>query len=622
MADLLEDGTADWGLGQDAWHDPDRLQEGQYASGVNVTTKGRVLSPRPGFHQRQLVFEREFILSPAKHSRLAEEVWTSGKFQAAIPYRQDNDDYVITVISGYIFRTNIATYKTRLLSTTVRCDQYTPRLNWSYASGDIVICDYPDYPIIISGEEVKRSDPKHKLGGVWMPQVPIATACAYNHNRLFVANAGVEFTAGDAVGNKATPEAPLTFTEVFTPNSDFVNQVFALPVEEAMYPITAMGFIQTLDTSTGIGPLFIATEKKVYTYAANQPRSQWGQGQFGSVLLANTGLPGQRSFVNVNSDLVFVSSDGKVRALSSARNDAKKWSNVSISREVENYLKVREPELSRYAVTGYAKNTIFISANPYRVQALDLDKRPVADYAHGGFVVLEIDNSASMLAEGSPVWAGLWTGVNPVEIFSVGERTFVVSKDGSGKDASNALYEVNFDSTYDIVGGAIRQITSVVTTREYIFKSEFVDKHEGIISLMMQNLKGNIELKIERKPRHSSRWLLHSKWNHIAPSGTLDFPDDIFGSGYAGHAIKDMVFGDPLQEGWHPVTSDPYSIFKAMQYRFTISAESWILSSFRTTAMMVPVEERNQMCDSYPVVAIAQDESPDWFIPGADLCLK
>lgn len=617
---ILRDGTFDFALGQDAWHSPDRIQANQYASGINLSCRGAVLSPRAGYWQQQLTFDNVTLQTKYGYTRTIEEIWKTGKFQGACSYFLAPDYYLISIIGGLLFRTNIRTLYTDLLSDTLTVNQMQRRVNTSSAGDALVVFDYPNYPLLLQGTTLTRSDITHQVNGGLQPQVPVSVLGSYNQNRLFIANYGSELTAGDPVGSLLTPEAPLTFTEIFTPSSPFINQVFGLPTGDTSHPITAMGYVQQLDSSTGIGPMFVATDKNVYFYKTNQPRANWSQGDFAGLLLANAGIVGQRAFINVNSDLIFLSAEGQVHALSTARNEAAKWGNVPISREVSNFLKFHDKSLADLAVLGQFDNRIFISANPYRMEAQTRDREAVSDYAHGGFVVLEVESLATLLTEGTPVWAGLWTGINPMEIVTVADRCFIFSKDGSGGYGYNALYELNKGSNIDLVDRKKRRVKSICYTRQYNFEKEYEQKQEHTVVAHIQDIEGKMNYKVERKPSHSSEFALWGEWNYVAPNETPALPIDSMINGYAPHNLKHVVLGDPVVDTCNPVTNEYYNTFSATQLRLTIEADNWMLEDIKIEAREVPMLERMDSCDMLPVVCIPEQCSPDWLIPEVEGC--
>jgi len=522
--------------------------------------------------------------------------------------------YIITVINGFVFITNRETFETRLMSDEIKADPYAPRLTWTVADGHVVIFDYPAYPLIIDGQTLRRAkDAK---------EIPISTIGSYNNNRLFVADDFTSFTAGDPVGNPLTPNAPLSFEEVYTPSSPFVNQVFSLTANDG-YPITAMGLVPQPDTSTGIGPLFISTETKVYTYPVTQPRAQWDQGVFGTVLLDHVGIAGTRAWTTANSDVIFLSKDCNVHAFSTARNDASKWSNVPTSREVHNYLK--KSDLVKYSVLCAFDNRIFISANPYRVASLDTDRRRVTDYAHGGFVVLELEELASFLSQGTPIWTGLWTGVNPMEVFKADNSLFIVSKDGDArKGGENALYELDESIGPDKVRSGTRPVRSVIYTRKYDFQDVYEQKKAAGLNFHINNIGGCFRLKVEYKPTHSNKWLKYTEWTYFAPVEVCNMPEDAFVNGLDTHEIKQIVIGDPEETGANPINNDTYDTFRAVQFRFTLEGDSWALEHFRTKANVVDFLEKqdNSLWEATCSVKLPRECLPDWLIPEESVCQK
>lgn len=615
MTELLRDGSPEWSLGQDAWHRPDLIQQNQYAAGVNVCNRGGSLKPRSGWWQQELVFEGDPIESDYGYSRSLREIWESGKFQAAIPYYQEPNYYALVVIAGLIFRVNVDSKKVVLLSRDIRLGQYQPRVNWSYGDAYIILFDWPNYPVFIKGEEVLRSDPNHTRAGFPEPQVPISTLGTYNKNRLFIANAGIEFTAGDPVGSLATPDAPITFTELFAEASPYRDQFFALPTGDTAWPITAMGFLQEVDENTGIGPMFVSSEKDVFFAKTNQPRENWTTAQFAAMLLPGFGVVGPRAFVNRGSDLIFVDSEGDVSSFSVARSQAQKWGNVPISREVNNWITWREQSLLQFTVVGAFDNRIFISVNPYRVQALDRSARPISDYAFGGFVVLDVESMSSLLTQSTPVWSGLWTGINPMEIFTLGGRCFVISKDGIGKQGVNALYEMMPDVHHDIVRGHVRQVRSIIETKNYDFQRPDEQKREHSVMLHIQDLAGHVSIKCERKPSHATEWTEWGTFIHEAPYRSTEVDSARLLNGTAKHQLKEVIFGDPVVEGCSELTDEFYHTASSLQLRLTIEAEDFLLEDLRILSQLVPHEDVPTCAEDIKEIAVPAQPEPYWLIP-------
>lgn len=612
----VPDGSPNFALGQDGWTDPEDLQPNQFSKGINVTTKGGVLGPRWAFVTREQIFtEPDPIQVDRGYTRTIEDIWKSGKFQAAVPVKWGRDFYFLTVINGFIYQTLIDPiipdkFTTTLLSEEIQLNSSSMRINWSFADTSVVFFDFPAAPVVVQQNDIFRCTQVDK-------QIPVSTLGVYSQFQLLVADGGVSYAASDMVGNKATPDAPISFEGLLTPNTTFFDQWLSLPVTDADMPITAMGTIQQPDTNTGIGPTFIATGKKVYYIDNTIPQEQWGQPGFSRVLLDNAGIAGQRGFVNVNSDVHFITPEAQVYSFTTARDQSKKWGNVPISVEVQNFLLNNGEQLNSNSVLGFFGNKIFISANGFRKLALTNNREPIMDYAFAGFVVLELDTLSTFQTTGNPVWAGVWTGMSPMEIFTLGNRCFVISKDSG----INQLYEIDPEGTVDMIRGNKRQIRSVVETREYNWQDPYAWKQTRSISVQLQDLFGKVDLNLEVKPSHAPNWLQFEHWEHNAP--VSNGMREKKAGAYAPQQFRELTFGgvDDVNV-CNPVTEDLYNTYTSIQVRLTITADTWRLKTVRVDANPV-VHEMTQdsaVCSSKQAVLIPLDCNRDWFVPEDSAC--
>lgn len=604
----LFDQTIQFYQGQDAYNDPDKISPYAYAKGVNVKTSRNVLTPRWGNVLQDITFPNQFFRNSRGIRRTVKNLFETGRFQAAIPCYVPTSYYIIIVIGGFIYRYNIDNHVLTLLSETIKANANYARLNWTVADKYIVIFDYPNYPIIIDDTDVFRANPDFEVAGTSQPQIPISVMGTYNQSRLFIANYGNDFTAGDLVGNLATPYAPITFTEVLGPSAAFTDQFFTLNTNSNREPITAMGFIQVLDESTGVGPLLVSSPNSVYYYRSDLPRTEWEATRFGAVYIFNAGIAGQRAFSNMNSDVVFLSSEGRVHTFSTARNDAQKWSNVSVSREVENFLKYDDNSLIPFAFTGYFNNRVFVSANPYRVEALDFEGEPVYDIAHGGMVTLNLDNVATFRQDAPPVWDGLWTGIRPMDMIKVNNRLFVMSKDDT---QINRLYEVRPDLTYDIGERGEENIDSIVYTREYDSGLPFEDKSSFSITLPFKDVEGKFKSIIDYKPSQYANFSLYQEFKHEAPVNTCQKILSL--NKLMPHNFKDLTFTAQFaSDQCDPVSNERLNYFRKVQFRIRVKGRNWKLPEINVKFDRRPDEDRGNACKKYNPAEIFSECSIDW----------
>lgn len=614
MTDFLVDGATDFLGGQDSSKIPDRIPENAYAAGINVSVANGVLHPRWGLVRFSNEFEDGYILDPYRHTRTYRSIFESGKFQAAAPYYVGLELYIILVISGHIFAFNPDS-KTIVhvpIEDGSDLNYRAQRINWAAAGKHLVLYDFPAYPVILDGLNARRSNPLDL-------EIPAASQGAFNQNRLFIANNGSEFTGGDPVGSLAAPDAPLTFLEVLTPGSPYYGQIFQLPTSDHNDPITFMGFLQVTDVSTGIGPLIIATDRAIYSYATHVPRSNWEQGQFGSLLCYNAGVAGPRAFANANSDAFFLANDGYVRSLSMSRSEQQAWARIPISIEVKKWFKAWDSSLIKLGFVSYFNNKLFFSVNPYRVSVTDFETQfPVADYAHGGLVVMELDTLTSFGQAAKPTWAGLWTGVRPMEMVNLGTRAFIISKDLTN---INRIYEINPDITYDIADDYIRPVKSRVRTREYSFQDGFLNKEIHSIDVVLEKIQGDFSMDVNYKPGHGFCFLPWVEFKHHAPWRMCDMPLTCV-NGFEGHAFRDLTFGapDPGEE-CSPLTADYYRVFKKLQLEVTLQGAYWELHELRVKATPKPQTVNAVFCEQAPTVPICSCcEDEDWSIEDFKTC--
>lgn len=621
----LYDGQTTFVGGQDASKIPAQVDPDAYFAAINVSVADGVLAPRWGVNHLTLTLPPGGIVLPNSLALVPySEIFYAGRYQCGIPYSIGNDYYLIVVISGIIFLINQRTLITIVLPIQGggSLNENTTRLNWSQAGRFVVIFDYPNFPVIIEGLTARRADPAKF-------EVPVSVGGAYNQNRLFIYNAGNDLTAGDPTGSLATPDAPITFEEVELPAAPFVGQIFELPTDKRDN-ITAFAFLQLNDTSTGIGPLLVATANQIFSYQSQLPRTQWEVNQFGSMFVDNAGIVGSRAWTNVNSDIFFLSADGQVRTASMSRQEQGKWSRIPLSREVQNWLKYNDKTLAKYSVMAYFNNKIFISANPYRTNALDTQRQPVFDFAFGGFVVLGLEN-ISVLGKNSsltlgheyatPEWDGLWTGVRPMDIIQNNNRCFIISKDD---DVRNEIYELDPTSTVDTDGADIRYATAIIYTREFDFKSPFNNKDLHSLDLGLREVQGDFSIDVKYKPSHGSAFIDWGSFDHCAPWRTCGVPDPIDFNGFAPHNFRDLTIGSPADQGCDPVSKLTYDTFRRVQLKFIIEGKYWQLQEFRLKSIVRPQSEQvNGVClPPNDCVKVPKEcTSTDWAIGPFKSCL-
>lgn len=610
MAEVA-DGTIDFSGGQNASQGPDRVPEDSYFSAINTSAKTGGLSPRDGLFKKDLIYPEGGIRVNSSFFRTYKEIFLSGKYQLSVPYSIGATHYVVIVVSGIIFLLNKSTLRMEVIPIEggSSLNESASRLNSSSAGRFLVIYDYPAYPVILYGRQATRST-AYSYG------VPISVLGAFNESRLFIGNAGNEYTAGDPVGNPLTPDAPITFEEVEAPNAPYVGQVFSLPTHDINDPITAMLFLPSVDTSTGIGPLLISTKKGIWSVQSANARATWRPEDFATLFLYEAGIAGKRAYTYVQSDLFFISSDGQLRSASMARDEQRKWAKVPMSREVKNWLKFWDKDLVQFAAVSYFDNKIILTCNPYRVSALTKGGKATTDYTHGGFVVMELENISTLGQTGKPAWAGLWTGIRPMDFCVTDDRCFIFAKE----DGQNAVFELMPGVTVDYADGKFRDIESVVYTRMYDCKDSFQDKELKSLDISLTNLRGDFSLETYFKPSHGASYTKWRKFKHSAPFNTCSVPTKCF-NGFAPHALSRLTLGSPDDyNSCDPVSKEFNRKFRKVQLKFKIKGRDWQIRDLKLRAITGTDDPKDNSCVSYGDVPVCSECNSDWVIPRFKTC--
>lgn len=611
---LIPDGSTDFSGGMNAALSANAIGDNQYFTGINVSCQKNSLTPRWAHKQVSLDWSFAGDYTRASNYKVSfEQVFKEGKFQAFIPYSIGPDKFVIYIVSGFIFIINLATLEVQVLNKTDQLNVYADRINWSNAGEYLVIFDFPNLPFILEGIQIARADPANN-------EVPISVLGAYNQNRLCIANAGIDWTAGDPSGSVAAPEAPITFNEVLTPSSPYVGDVYQIPTANKNNDvITAMGFLQVLDTSTGIGPLLVATNSAIYSYRTDLPRALWQGGTsgavFGSVLLYSAGIVGPRALANVGSDIIFVSGDGQVRALSMARNEQKLWGNSPVSREVNNFLSLIDPDLARVSVVAHHLNKIFITCNPHRVNAFSSEGVLQTDYVNSGIVVLELDNTASLNRQAPPVWAGVWTGIHYMDFTVVNNTLYCAAKHNN----QNCLFIIDPASQGDFVDGKHRDVRSVLVTKEYVFTDPTTNKALHSADLGLKNVKGKIHIGVDYLPS-STETAFH--WKDVYFDAPVEQCEvlPMYPNGGQAQGIRDLNIGGVSDSECIPGSRDLSYVFKGVQLRLIITGTGWEIEYVKAKALQIPQTETNPYCNKDSGEFVPAQCFDTWFIPSNDDC--
>lgn len=441
------------------------LDRSQLSWLINGTARGGFLSPRPGLVHHPLNFlDEDFAVDTDTRDRFA----TEGRFQRASSYIYDDGrGCIVTSIGGRLFRIDIDAYNVQDLTAQAGFtnDPSAPRSWFCQAEHLLLHQNASDVMCYYDGSTLRQANPV-TLGGDMLPGGSVMT---YNNGRVWLASPdGKQFVAGDAVYSDGTREAVLKLTEnqFLTGGGAFTNKgAFAAPA--GIGPITGMHSLAVQDTATGQSPLQVFGPFGAFGIRSDIDRTAWQTttNPVQSVSLLSGGLTSQEAGVNVNGDLWIRSPDG-IRSYALAQRDHGTWVNTPLSREVERVLGRDDTTLLGYASGCLFDNRLLQTTAPYQ----STNDTTIRGIAHRGLVALDFAPVSSMFARGQPVWEGLWTGLQILQVLTVNQptrtRCFIFALND---DSEIELWELTRDARFDTTV-TDQRIAWVIETPSYGFE--------------------------------------------------------------------------------------------------------------------------------------------------------
>jgi len=550
QAPLLRDGFLALIGGQDSGLHPSLLTPTQYAFGINVLCRGGYVETRYGLKERALQFENTET-----------QAWFEDElFQGADYFSPSKDRaYLIASVGGRIFKIDVLNDYATTEVTPVKATATTANFISPPIGSEVTVAVsenatiFPGYPVtigsgrytvaakgfltititnldaipgqnILSGTAAYYLSPNPSLlPKVWMLQaenyfiiqngsdaaiiydgttwrravrdgnkfeVPTGTAMAYWNGRIWVAVNGKEIAAGDIFGG---PTTILDFTETL-----YLAEGGKFRVPANAGDITALKVLPVLDASLGQGPLQVHTASSISTLNLPVNRARWKDidQPVQPIALLEYGATSQQGTVVVNGDVFFRAMDG-LRTFFMSRREFQGWGNTPISREMQRIIVNDDPKYLQYGSATLFDNLLLFTVNP-----LPFNSGRSAYWR--GLGVLDFDLISSMGKKSPPVYAGIWEGVNVLQIvkgkFQDRERCFLFVRNAENK---NELWEVDPNSRFDNDGGRIK---SRLETRAMDF--QLPNPHNlDSARIRVDRLEGTVDFTLQFRPDQSPCWI-------------------------------------------------------------------------------------------------------------------
>ena len=507
------DGSVTFEGGIDAGVMPSEVDKNQVAFAVNASFRQSFVSPRPGFVQQDydlcVTITADNSEVTADQTNVTADGWSeecygpqalTGTFQCALPYiADDGRTFILMLISGKVWLYNCAENKAQNLSVTTDLENPSNLLDgWMVqAENFVVIQDGFSIPLIFNGTNLRRSTTDEIKCG--------KTMCYVNGRIWYALPDGFSFRATDIVYGDGTRASVLKETE-----NTFLNEGgdFAVPSDSG--GITAMAVPGNPDTSLGQGPLLVFTPRYVFSVQAPVDRDAWKNLNYPiqAISLLTSGALGSRSAITVNGDVFYRAIDG-VRSFIIARRSFNDWGNTPISNEILNITDNDQSNLLWASSAVVFDNRLLMTSQPrYNAEGV----------THSALMVLDFDLITSMRKKFPPAWAGIWTGLNVLQLVKTenayGDRCFSIAR---GSDGSIQIWEITKSNKFDSnLSESRKEIQWMVQTRAYNFELPFGLKKLDSGDIFIDSLEGDVSFNVEYRPDQYPGWLEWAEWSECA----------------------------------------------------------------------------------------------------------
>lgn len=345
------------------------------------------------------------------------------------------------------------------------------------------------------------------------PELPAAQSMIYYMGRIWYAQ-NRKYTAGDIVGG---PSGSSTFNfddailRVTENPLALAGDGFSVPGQAGN--IRALNYPIALDTALGQGPLFVFTPKAIYALTVPVSRADWIAANSNNqplqrVVMRTNGTVSDRSVVPINGDLFFQSLDPAIRSYFMAlRYFGTSWANPPISNNINRAMDFQDRGLMHMCSGMEFGGRLYQTILPFQT--------PVG-VAFSALAVLDTDPITTLQDQKPPVWDGLHTGLDILQVFSGDfgglERAFAVTH--SRIDGGIYVWELSGAFKFDGTATDDRRVEWFFETPAFDW-SEYPREAGGGamelkeidgLDLWLDRVFGDVLVKVEFRPDEDQCW--------------------------------------------------------------------------------------------------------------------
>lgn len=411
---------------------------------INATTRGGGIQPRFGniplcfVHDGTALYQGGILYDPS-----------SGYPNKVFPV---GNPYLLLSIGGRTYQVRVDTDNSVVDVTGTFADPPTvEKAYWVQAEQFAVkqAGDGVTNPLIWDGMGLRRSN--GIIGStVTAPinEIPPATSMVYYMQRLWYAQ-NRTYSAGDIVRGPSG-SSTYNFTDSVLKVTENPLAVggdgFTLPSQAGN--IRALNYPIALDTNLGQGPLFVFTRKQIYSLTVPITRTDWLKADSNNqplqrVVMRTNGTVSDRSVVPINGDLFYQSIEPSIRSFFMAlRYFGTSWANPPISNNINRAMNFQDRSLMHMSSGCEFGERVYQTILPFQT--------PVG-VAFQAIAALDTDPVSTLQDAKPPVWDGLYSGLDILQIFSGDfgglERCFAVVH--SRIDGGIYVWELTSSARFD-----------------------------------------------------------------------------------------------------------------------------------------------------------------------------
>lgn len=473
---------------------PQLLPRTQVAWASNTTFRNGLPQTRPGFRQAELTF----LDQNGQEDATLRTRFEDGIFQGAVVFERFNT--IIASIGGRMFRITPDSWNVIEITPTNAGNSELYRAWFCEADDFLIRQDGQTAAWIFDGGSTRESDAAGIKG---TKEVPTGTAMVYSQGRIVVTSGnGRTFLIGDIVGGPSGTvqygfrDSILKFTE-----NDVINLggSFSIPINAGK--ITAIRPVAQVDTSLGQGPTQIFSQNGIFSLNTPSDRSTWKTLTYPiqTFSVVQAGSASDRATINVNGDIWMRSLDG-VRSFVVARRDFGSWVNAPQSAEMLRAVQYDDQNLLEYSSAIVFDNRLLMTNRPYRVFDHGV--------SHKGLLVLDFEPVASIGSQAKPVWEGVWSGLNFLQVFggtiSGDNRAFAFSLNADNKIE---LWEFTDSEKSDLTIDSSVDIEGFIETGGYSFPDfGFDQKKLDEAWFWPEDVQGSVTVGFQYRANNSVAW--------------------------------------------------------------------------------------------------------------------